>query len=698
MQQFVSDYAPLIIQDHLLRLLYDAPAEQLSNIWQQIVSGTRKSQMVDRDLWLIAAAAEMLGANANAPSLVVLSATDRTRLQAAVQNGVNLFQKSRTSYPGTQDFSGAVVGSASYFNGDFDYDSSRAYSGYTGSTFPTSAQANLQHGTSWDVSHFYRVPVFLRALYDNRKATGISFPVTQDVQLVTNQFTYKTFQGDFTRPLLNNYFDGSNGWYNVSIAAGTGYSPAQYCNATASNSMCLIPGSSQGWGLLAFFNDDLMQWQESILSLAGTQDPGQMAFRDRYYNAYNQPFVYRDSAGNPRYPSVLLWMLAGAAEKLNDLAPAPAVSVIGIWPNPVAGGNPVRCRVNIATTAPAGGTLIQLSSGNPNLATLPVTATIPAGQTYVDISVGSTPVRSNASVVLTAVSGSSTQSITLNIVPPALSALNSPASVLSGKAAGGSVYITGPAPAGGFAISMASSNQSLATVPASVTIPAGAISNTFLVDAGSVPSSSTVTISATDGKNSQSDPVTILPPVLSSLSVPSSTVGGKQNGGGIGINAPAPSGGLTVTLTSSNPAVFSVPASVVVPAGGTSVGFSNTSYPVASNTPATVTARTASSSLAATVTVVPATVSTVVLPSSIAGGKAGTGAVKLNGPAVGSGYLVSLISDNAAVKVPASVTVPAGTIFVNFPITTTAVQANTVVTVTATAAGVTQKASLTVTL
>ena len=134
--------------------------------------------MSDIDLWLLASAAEILGANANDPALAPLDASQAEMLRRALQTGIRFFQSKRTEYPGTKNFRGVEVGSSSYFNGDYaahpDYD----YSAVTGEKFPSPAQKLVLPDASWDSMHAYRLPVFLRALYENRKATGLEFPST----------------------------------------------------------------------------------------------------------------------------------------------------------------------------------------------------------------------------------------------------------------------------------------------------------------------------------------------------------------------------------------------------------------------------------------------------------------------------------------------------------------------------------------
>jgi hypothetical protein len=317
MQDFVSWYAPVLTHDHLLRLL-----------WRDNGALIQKYQntpnyIMDLDLWLVAGTSELLGANANDPNLVPLTSAEKSQLQQAVQVAVQALQTSyRTYYPGTQNFQGTVVGSVSYFNGepiargDPDY----AYSGYTGQIFPTPSDAKVQPGVSWDISHFYRFPIFLRSLYDNRKATGVNFP-SSDIQLVANQLMYKNFQGNFNLPLYNNYFDGSNGWFRVGYnGPNFGYPPAQYCNSSANvgpnTEPCLTTGAVQGWGLIAFFSSDLTALQHSLTTLAWSQDTMQIMFRDRYY-LNNGTYSALDSRHRTQYPMLLFFVLSGAPEKLH---------------------------------------------------------------------------------------------------------------------------------------------------------------------------------------------------------------------------------------------------------------------------------------------------------------------------------------------------------------------------------------------
>jgi len=81
--------------------------------------------------------------------------------------------------------------------------------------------------------------------------------------------------------------------------------------------------------------------------------------------------------------------------------------------------------------------------------------------------------------------------------PPAVSLISvtlNPSSVRGGNASQGTVTLSGPAPATGAVVTLTSSNTSVANVPQSVTIPAGAMSTTFTVTTFAVTSTATVNI------------------------------------------------------------------------------------------------------------------------------------------------------------------------------------------------------------
>jgi hypothetical protein len=72
----------------------------------------------------------------------------------------------------------------------------------------------------------------------------------------------------------------------------------------------------------------------------------------------------------------------------------------------------------------------------------------------------------------------------------------SPACVRGGLTSTGTIRLSSPAPAGGTVVNLSSDHTSYATVPSSVTVPAGATSTTFTVNTQPLSLGETVTISA----------------------------------------------------------------------------------------------------------------------------------------------------------------------------------------------------------
>jgi hypothetical protein len=194
------------------------------------------------------------------------------------------------------------------------------------------------------------------------------------------------------------------------------------------------------------------------------------------------------------------------------------------------------------------------------------------------------------------------------------------------------------------------------------------------------------------------------PATLGSLDTnPSTVVGGDPSSGTAVLSVGAPFGGALISLTSSNPAVASVPATVLAPENSFTGSFTIATSPVTANTPVTITASYNGSTRTATLTVTPpgapqGTLQNLVVDSTVVGGSIAQGAVVLSISAPQTGAAVSLSSSNPAVaSVPSSVTVLAGNMGASFSISTSAVGASTAVTITGTYNGTTRTATLTVT-
>lgn len=243
-------------------------------------------------------------------------------------------------------------------------------------------------------------------------------------------------------------------------------------------------------------------------------------------------------------------------------------------------------------------------------------------------------------------------------------------------------------------VALSSSNTSAATVPPSVTVPAGSTTGSFTVSTTAVTNTTPVLIQGTYN-GTQSATLSVNPLSLAAVSLnPATTTGGATSTGTVTLGGAAPTGGVLVTLSSSNPSLAAVPANVSILAGATTGSFTITTTSVSSQTTVSISA-TYNGVQSATLTLNPLSVVSVTLnPTMVSGGTPSIGTVTLSSPAPNGGTLVSLSSSNPAVASPPSgVTVNAGATSGTFTVTTAAVTSTTSVTISAG----TQTASLLVT-
>lgn len=403
---------------------------------------------------------------------------------------------------------------------------------------------------------------------------------------------------------------------------------------------------------------------------------------------------------------------AGLTINPNGSTTGANISAFQLNPISLTGGNNSTGTVVLNNPAPNGGAVVSLSSANTSVVTVPSSVTVAAGATKANFTVRSSSVSSTTAVNLSATYRGVVAPAILTVngsggSGPTLSSLTlNPTSVTGGTSSRGTVTLTGAAPSGGAVVSLTSGNTSVATVPSSVTVAAGSTSATFTVSTVSVTANTSVTISGTYNGTTKSATLTVTPapPTLASLTLnPTTVVGGNTSQGNVTLTSAAPSGGAVVSLTSGNTSVATVPSSVTVAAGSTSVTFTVSTVSVTANTSVTISGTYSGTTKNASLTVTPAasgpTLSSVGLnPGTVVGGNTSQGTVTLSGAAPSGGAVVTLSSGNTGVAtVPASVTVAAGATSATFTVTSATVSANQSVTISGTYNGTTKNATLTVT-
>jgi hypothetical protein len=425
--------------------------------------------------------------------------------------------------------------------------------------------------------------------------------------------------------------------------------------------------------------------------------------------AFDQ-FTFQIGSVSTPTPVTLTASLNGTSASANLTVEPPALKSLTVGPATITGGAQPQITVMLSGNAPAGGLTVNLSSNSP-AATPPASVTVQAGSLSAVLNLPTSAVTSNTAVVITAsANGVSLQSqltLTPQIAPASLT-LNPATTGSSTSGSTGVVTIASAAPSD-TQIFLTSSNPSVATLPATVTVPQGSTTGGFSIQTIVVNTTTNVTITATGAGVSKSAVLTVVPPGSAGPSVtslvlnPASLTGGSTSQGTVLLSSAAPSGGLAVTLSSSNTAVATVPAGVTVPAGATSTTFTVNTKAVTASTNVTISASGGGGSTSTQMTVSPASSSSVTLSSltlkdtSISGGNGTEGVVNLSAAAPSGGVAVTLSSSNSsAASVPSSVTVQAGQTNAKFNISTQKVSSNTSVTISGSYNGAVKSASLTV--
>jgi hypothetical protein len=289
----------------------------------------------------------------------------------------------------------------------------------------------------------------------------------------------------------------------------------------------------------------------------------------------------------------------------------------------VAGGTAVLtfARMNQVAPAPEVATAtMTLSSSHPAVASFaqPDVA-FTQGSSSLGAFVQTHAVAADTNVTLSATVGSTTltRQLTVRATPPATQ-VNSffldPFDVQGGDPSTGLVVLNGAAPSGGAAVTLVSSNTAVATMPPSVTVPAGSDRVSFTIATSPVSANTNVTLNANfNGTWAATTLIVTAAPgaaTLAALAVsPTTVTGGNGSTGTVTLSAAASGSAAVVNLSRSGTAA-SVPATVTVPAGSQSATFGITTSAVASTTAVTITATLGGTSRSATLTVTAASQST----------------------------------------------------------------------------------------
>jgi hypothetical protein len=224
---------------------------------------------------------------------------------------------------------------------------------------------------------------------------------------------------------------------------------------------------------------------------------------------------------------------------------------------------------------------VYLSSANPNLVQVPESVVVPAGKTSVTFTVTSASAVADLTDVYisaTPANGEKKAKVTIRPEVQVNSVYLNDSVILAGTQTIGTVFLEGPAPAGGQVVAL-SSNRSVVSVPASVTVPEGMMSADFSIQStGSAATSATITAKNSNGFKKTAT-LNLVRPRLASVSLSQSTAKGGSEFPTFTVSlTQAMPFDVTISLSSNQRTVASVPESITILAGQVSASGEVTTF------------------------------------------------------------------------------------------------------------------------
>ncbi len=247
-----------------------------------------------------------------------------------------------------------------------------------------------------------------------------------------------------------------------------------------------------------------------------------------------------------------------------------AIQSLVLSPTSVVGANTTAANQITLTEMPAQDISLSASSSK-TAAVVPSNVVIPAGSTFTQFPIQTSIVAATVTAGITVSSGNSTKSANLQVTPLVPQTLTVPSPVVGGGNVSATLTMNasvGGAPA---VVDVTSSDASVSVTGNAVTVDAGTASKVFTISTVSVSSPVTATLTATFNGVSRTANLTVNPLMVSSVSLGSFNVAGGANIGNnfVTLNGPPSPGDAVIELSSSDPVVAPVPATITIPAGAT---------------------------------------------------------------------------------------------------------------------------------
>lgn len=318
------------------------------------------------------------------------------------------------------------------------------------------------------------------------------------------------------------------------------------------------------------------------------------------------------------------------------------------------------------SAAQASDTVVPLAASPAGIVSVPASVTVPAGQTTAPVPVGTLAL--GQAGVTAALNGTSASSL-VNVVPPApqVTALEPPTHSMTVGATSAFTVRINAAQFANTEIALAVDNPVVLQIPASVIVAQGETSATFsatgLAIGNAVITAAVDNTQASAAVHVSPQPAAIVSLLPSPLPLQQGSIGSLT----VTINV-AQEADTVITIANSAPSVVQVPSSVTVAAGATSVAFAvNALISGLADITASVNGTSATSQIEVTP---PPPVVTAIEPVALTLPKGTPGvlrAVVSRAPNVATAVALSSSNPSAA-QVPATVNIPAGALFADFPV------------------------------
>lgn len=294
----------------------------------------------------------------------------------------------------------------------------------------------------------------------------------------------------------------------------------------------------------------------------------------------------------------------------------PAMTGLVLSQTGVIGGNSFQATATLEKVTPAAAPIsLSVPAGSP--VTPPASFSVPAGAASGGVSIPTTSVSSATTVVITAKDAGGVHQATASItVEPANAVIVNTMyptthSVIGGNSVGGTIVLSNQAPSGGTAVTLSTSNPAASFATSPVTVPQGSTSAPYTINTVPVAANTFVALTATCNGVSDSNSITVDAAqmntfVFASNNSTSLTVkGGTSVTVNFGLNGNTASGGPSITFSSSNTGVATIPTPMTLSAGSNGGSNTVTTQTVAANTTVTLTATCSGVSKQITLTLTP---------------------------------------------------------------------------------------------